>query len=53
MGAWEGRTSPCEAEESPTLEVVTMEWLVKTQQAEKGLVGAVVICELSRLVVAL
>jgi hypothetical protein len=33
-------------------EAVAREWLVKTQQAEKGLVGAV-ICELWRLVVSL
>jgi hypothetical protein len=35
-----------EAEESPLLEAVTRERLVKTQQAGKDLVGAVVICEL-------
>jgi hypothetical protein len=34
-----------EAEESPLLEVVTREGLVKTQQAGKGLETAVVICE--------
>jgi hypothetical protein len=33
-----------EAEESPLLEVVTRGRLVKTQQAEKDLAGAVVIC---------
>jgi hypothetical protein len=31
----------CEAEESPLLEAVARERLVKTQQAVKGLVGAV------------
>jgi hypothetical protein len=33
-----------EAEEFPLLESVAWERLVKTQQAEKGLVDAVVIC---------
>jgi hypothetical protein len=42
-----------EAEESPLLEAVAKEQLVKTQQAAKGLAGAVVICELWRLAVAL
>jgi hypothetical protein len=42
-----------EAEESPLLEAVAKERLVKTQQAVKGLVGAVVICELWRLAVTL
>jgi hypothetical protein len=42
-----------EAEESPLLEDVTRERLVKTQQAGKGLVGAVEICELWRLAVEL
>jgi hypothetical protein len=37
-----------EAEESPLLEAVTRERLAKTQQAGKGLAGAVVICELWR-----
>jgi hypothetical protein len=35
----------CEAEDSPLLEAVARERLVKTQQAGKGLVGAMVICE--------
>jgi hypothetical protein len=35
----------CEAEESPTLEAIAREELVKTQQAGKGLAGAVVNCE--------
>jgi hypothetical protein len=42
-----------EAEEFPLLEAVTRERLVKTQQTGKSLVGAVVICELWRLAVAL
>jgi hypothetical protein len=42
-----------EAEESPLLEAVAREHLVKIQQAGKGLADAVVICELWRLAVAL
>jgi hypothetical protein len=42
-----------EAEESSLLKAVTREQLVKTQQAGKGLVGAVVICKVWRSVVAL
>jgi hypothetical protein len=42
-----------EAEESALLEAVIRKWLVRTQQAGKGLAGAVVICELWRLAVAL
>jgi hypothetical protein len=42
-----------EAEESPLLEAVAWERLLKTQQAGKGLAGNVVICELWRLAVAL
>jgi hypothetical protein len=42
-----------EAEESPLLEVVAGKRLVKTQQAGKGLAGAVMICELWKLAVAL
>jgi hypothetical protein len=38
-----------EAEESPLLEAIAREWLLKTQQAGKGLVGAVVICKVWRL----
>jgi hypothetical protein len=37
-----------EAEKSPLLEAVAREWLVKTQQAGKGLADAVLICELWR-----
>jgi hypothetical protein len=39
------KTSASEAEESPMLETVARERLVKTQQAGKGLVGVVVICK--------
>jgi hypothetical protein len=46
MGGCEDRTWAREAEKSPLLEVVAREWMVKTQQVGKGLVGAVVICEL-------
>jgi hypothetical protein len=42
-----------EAEESLLLEAIAREQLVKTQQEGKGLVGAVVICELWILVVVL
>jgi hypothetical protein len=42
-----------EAEESPLLEAVTRERLVKTQQAGESLACVVVICELWRLAVAL
>jgi hypothetical protein len=42
-----------EAAESPLLEAVARERLVKTQQAIKGLAGAVVNCKLWRLAVAL
>jgi hypothetical protein len=47
------RTWAHEVEESPMLEAVTRERLVKTQQVEKVLAGAVVICELWKLAVAL
>jgi hypothetical protein len=42
-----------EAEESPWLEAVTRERLMKTQKARKDLVCAVVICELWRLAMTL
>jgi hypothetical protein len=42
-----------EAEESPLLEAVARERLVKTQQARKDFAGVVVICELWSLAVAL
>jgi hypothetical protein len=42
-----------EAEEFPLLVAVTKELLVKTQQAGKSLAGAMVICELWSLAVAL
>jgi hypothetical protein len=52
MRGCEDRTSEHEAEEFPLLEAVARERLVKTQQAGKGLAGAVVICELWRLATA-
>jgi hypothetical protein len=42
-----------EAEESSLSEATAKEWLMKSQQAGKGLAGAVVICELWRLVMGL
>jgi hypothetical protein len=42
-----------EVEEYPSLEAVTREGLVKTQQAGKGLAAAVLNCELWRLEIAL
>jgi hypothetical protein len=42
-----------EAEESPLLEAVTRERLVKTQQARKDLAGVVVFCKVWRLAMAL
>jgi hypothetical protein len=53
MRVGEGRTRAREAEEFPLLEAVARERLVKTKQAEKGLAGAVVNCELWRLAVEL
>jgi hypothetical protein len=54
---WDGGTPgiACarEAEESPALEAVAKKRLVNRQQDGKGLAGAVVICELWRLAVAL
>jgi hypothetical protein len=47
-----GENVSAEAEESSLLEAVTTERLVKTQQAGKDLVDAVVICELWRSAVA-
>jgi hypothetical protein len=44
MGSCEYRTWAREAEESPLLEAVARERLVKTQQAGKGLADVVVIC---------
>jgi hypothetical protein len=44
MGGCEDRTSVRKAEESPMLEAIAREELVKTQQVGKGLAGAVVIC---------
>jgi hypothetical protein len=42
-----------EAEEFSLLEAVTRERLVKTEQAGKGLAGAVVICKVWRSAMAL
>jgi hypothetical protein len=44
MGIGEDRTSVRETEESPLLEAVAREQLMTTQQAAKGLTGAVVNC---------
>jgi hypothetical protein len=52
MGGCEERTCVLEAEESPLLEAIARERLLKTQQVVKGLAGAVMICELWRLSVA-
>jgi hypothetical protein len=41
IGVCEDRTSAREAEESPLLETVARERLVKTRQTRKGLAGAV------------
>jgi hypothetical protein len=49
----EGRTWAREAVESPLLEAVAKERLVKAQQAGKGLVVSVVICKLWKWTVAL
>jgi hypothetical protein len=53
VGGFEDRTWGREAEESPLLEAGARERLMKIQQAGKGLAGAVVICEMWRLAVAL
>jgi hypothetical protein len=53
IGVCKERTSGCKAEESPLLVAVARERLVKRQQAGKGLSGAMVICGLWRLAVAL
>jgi hypothetical protein len=45
-------TLACEAEESPLLETVARERLVKIQRAAKGLAGAVVVCRVCRSAVA-
>jgi hypothetical protein len=52
-GGCEERIVARETEESPLLEAVVRERLMKTQQAGKGLAGAVVIYELWALAVAL
>jgi hypothetical protein len=38
---------------NPLLEAIAREWLMKTQQAGKGLAGAVVICEVWKSAIAL
>jgi hypothetical protein len=52
-GGCEDRTPVCEVEESPLLQAVATEWLMKTQQAGKRLKGAVVICQVWRLTIPL
>jgi hypothetical protein len=52
-GVCEERISVREAEESPLLEAAVRERLVKTQHDGKSLAGAVGICELLRLAMAL
>jgi hypothetical protein len=53
MGGYEDGTWAQEAEESPLLEAVATELQLKTQQAGKGLAGAVVICKVWWLVIVL
>jgi hypothetical protein len=53
QGVCEEKTWAREAEECSLLEAVARERMVKTHQAGKGLVDAVVVCELWRLDVAL
>jgi hypothetical protein len=53
MGGSEDRNWTRETEESPLLEAIARERLVKTQQAGKDLACAMVICELWRWAVAL
>jgi hypothetical protein len=52
-GSCEDRSWAREAEESPLLEAVARERLMKPQQAGKDSTGTVVICELWSLAVAL
>jgi hypothetical protein len=52
-GGCEDRTWALEAEELPLLEAVARERLMKTQPFGKGLAGAVVICKVWKLVIAL
>jgi hypothetical protein len=52
MGGCEDKTLACEAEDSPLLDSIVMEWLMKTQQAIKGLAGAVIF-KVWRLVIVL
>jgi hypothetical protein len=53
MEGSEETTRQRKVEESPLLESTAREQLVNTQQAGKGLVGAVVICEFWSLTVVL
>jgi hypothetical protein len=52
-GGCEEKTRVLEAEESPLLEVVARERLMKAQQSGNGLSGVGVICDLWRLKMAL
>jgi hypothetical protein len=52
-GGCEERTRAREAEESELLETVAREWLMRNNRLIKGIGGAVMICELWTLVVAL
>jgi hypothetical protein len=52
-GGCENGTRTREAEASPLLEADTRERLMQTQQVGRKLSGAMVICKLSRLAVAL
>jgi hypothetical protein len=52
-GGCDKRTSAREAEETPLLETVARERLVKTQQAGKGLACAVLNCKVWTFAVAL
>jgi hypothetical protein len=52
MGGCEERNRAREAKESPLLEAVAREQLMKTQQAGKDFAGAVVISELWRFAFA-
>jgi hypothetical protein len=52
-GGYEDRIWAHEVEESPLLEAVAREWLVKTKQGGKGLASAVVIREFWRSAIAL
>jgi hypothetical protein len=53
MGGFEEETRAREAEESPLLEAVAREQLMKTERDVKGLASAVVICRVWSLAVKL